>query len=206
MRPFVRSVLVATLSTLIGIPAVAQVIRLPGTEVGGLGGAAGTIHLLSQDPVLHISPGVSLEPSQTFSGPKIQDYQLPQNATPDEGATQVLVSPPVVWPIRSPLTTAVARTADGGECELSPAEKEPCSGPYCLLTCAAGSCGEKESTSCEFVIDCAAEIAAEIVTGDQQCEDAAIEVTTLSTQSGEAKVEIVRLPSGTTCKPPPCVH
>ena len=77
---------------------------------------------------------------------------------------------------------------------------------YCLLSCAAGRCGEQASTSCEFVLDCAAELTAELASGDHQCEDSSIEISTLDTQGGEAKVEIARLPTGTSCKPSPCVR
>ena len=167
-------------------------------------GAAGTIQLLNQTPGLELNPGVSLRPSPSFSTPPLQ--QPPEIVAPAEAPAETAAVPPQAPPVRVPLMSAVARTADGGQCELTGAERARCSGPDCRLSCAAGSCGEQESTSCEFVLDCAAELTAELANGDEQCEDSSIEISTLNTPGGEAKVEIVRLPTGASCKPPPCVR
>ncbi len=177
-----------------------------GASVGGLlgAGAAGTLQLPSQSPSLKLDPGVSLQPSQSFSAPSLE--QPPSVGPPLEAPTESAAVPPPSPLVRAPLLSAVARTADGGQCELTDAERAPCSGADCHLSCAAGGCGEQESISCEFVLDCAAELTAELASGDQQCEDSSIEISMLNTQGGEAKVEIVRLPTGSSCKPPPCVR
>ncbi len=188
--------------------AFGQRVLMPGAGagVGGLlgAGAAGTLQLPSQSPSLKLDPGVSLQPSQSFSAPSLE--QLPSVGAPTEAPTESAAVPLPSALVRAPLLSAVARTADGGQCELTDAERAPCSGADCHLSCAAGGCGEQESTSCEFVLDCAAELTAELASGDQQCEDSSIEISTLNTQGGEAKVEIVRLPTGSSCKPPPCVR
>lgn len=208
MRRLPTLLLLAIVLTAGAQSAFGQRFVMPGAgaDVGGLlgAGAAGTLQLPSQPPSLKLDPGLSLQPSQSFSAPPLE--QPPSFGAPTEAPAESATVPPPTPLARVPLLSAVARTADGGQCELTDAERAPCSGADCHLSCAAGGCGEQESTSCEFVLDCAAELTAELASGDQQCEDSSIEISTLKTQAGEAKVEIVRLPTGSSCKPPPCVR
>ena len=208
MRSFAALLLVAILFPASTQLAFAQRVVLPGegAGVGGVlgAGAIGTIQLPSQTPSLKLDPGVSPFPSQSFS-PPVQE-QSKSIVAPAEAPAETAAVPSPAMPARAPLMSAIARTADGGQCELTDAERAPCSGPDCHLSCAAGGCGEQESTSCEFVLDCAAELTVEITSDDHQCEDSSIEISKLDTHDGEVKVQIVRLPTGTSCKPPPCVR
>ena len=206
LRTLPALLLVAILFPAGAQPAFAQRMTLPGAGVGGAsgGGAVGTIQLPSQTPSLKLDLGVSLLPSQSPSPPASQEP--PSVVAPAETPAETAAIPLTAPLFRAPLMSAVARTANGGQCEMTDAERTPCSGPDCLLSCAAGGCGEQESTSCEFVLDCATELTAELASGDHQCEDSSIKIGMFDTQGGEVKVEIVRLPTGTSCKPPPCVR
>ena len=75
-----------------------------------------------------------------------------------------------------------------------------------MLSCAADACPEQQSASCEFAIDCAAEIVSVVASGDQQCDEAYIESSTRTTDAGLVKVNVIRIPAGESCKPPPCAN
>jgi hypothetical protein len=108
---------------------------------------------------------------------------------------------------RPPLAWAYGWTADKADkCDISDAARKSCSGPDCLLSCLADSCHGQESASCEFTIDCAAEITADLVAGDQLCDPKSIEHRTFQTdRDGLVTINVIKIAVGESCKPPPCV-
>jgi hypothetical protein len=107
---------------------------------------------------------------------------------------------------QGPLLSATGRSGDGGnECDMSEAARETCNGPACLLSCLSDACPNQTNEACEFVIDCAKEITADLVSDDKQCEDETIERTNVSNANGYFGVNIVHLKVGERCKPPPCM-
>jgi hypothetical protein len=183
-----------------------QVESIPGAPSGGIGaaGAAGSIG------------GATLpSPPQGLStnSLSVPDLRVPNISAPQGTATAPAASPaepnaePAAQasPPRAPLVSAFGKTEDeSGRCEITSSARESCSGPDCLLSCAADTCPGQENATCEFVIDCAAEIVSDIASGDQQCDDATIEHTTVGNDGIAIAVSIVRLPAGQSCEPPPC--
>ena len=216
MPPFGRAVWIVCLLTFHGAPALAQVRGL-GEVGGGIGSAAGAGAVVTMPTIPNLNTnlgtiqGLSAPPQiQTLSAPPAA--AAPARAAPaaSEGQSQPVVAATPATPepapaARLPLLWASGWTADSAtRCDMSDAARETCSGPDCKLSCAANVCPGQENGYCEFVIDCAAEIISDIATGDQPCDEASIEETTVSTDSGMVRVNIIHIAAGESCKPPPC--
>ena len=199
-RAFVLFVLLQQMATF----SNAQVRGLG--EVGGGLGSAVTAGVVITTPTMpSFNTNTDLKSLQDFSPPPIAGTATPAPATPLGAAS---IAPAQATPLlHAPLLSAYARTEDEStHCDISAASRQACDGPNCLLSCAVDVCPNQESTSCEFMIDCAAEIASEVISGDQQCDESTIEHTTVSTDNGVVKVNTVRIAAGTSCKPPPCLN
>jgi hypothetical protein len=133
--------------------------------------------------------------------------QEPAPAVSDETtATMTTPESPPAAAHQGPLLSATGRAGEGGnECNMSEAARETCDGPGCILSCASDACPNQKNETCEFVIDCAQEITADLVSDDKQCEDQTIEQTSISNANGLVEVNIVHLKVGERCKPPPCM-
>jgi hypothetical protein len=143
-------------------------------------------------------------PSQPVEQPP-STAQTPPDTTPTTPSVDTTPTDQQTTVKQSPLLWAYGWTADqASKCDISDAVRQSCSGPNCLLSCLADACPGQENATCEFVIDCAAEITADVVAGDQQCDQQSIEYTTVQSEGGPVTVNVVKIAAGESCKPPPC--
>lgn len=208
MSKYVRASLAMLSVLLISLmPAVAQEVfrsepTPPMTGQGGTIGAGG-LGPSQSAPDLH----------STLSGPMSAPRVSSPNLEAPRAAAPALSSPAAggtasqSTPQPSPLLLSAHSSGDGGggECDITAAARQSCSGAGCLLSCPSDACAGQESDKCEFVIDCVAEIAADVASDDQQCDEQYIEHTTYENGGNATPVTIVRIPVGQTCKPPPCM-
>ena len=216
-----RALLVVAAISVIAAPCHAQVRGLDGA--GGSIGAAGAVVTIPVIP--NLNTNLSLPP--TLSAPVIMAPAPsaaaapaipaePTTAAPPIGpapaevpaeATMTTLAPDPVPTPPEPLLWARGWTADqASRCDMSDAARQTCSGPDCLLSCSADVCPGQQSANCEFAIDCSAEITAELVSGDQQCDEQSVERTEDSSDRGVITVSVIRLAAGESCRPPPCVN
>ncbi|RUP10465.1 hypothetical protein [Hyphomicrobium sp.] len=201
-------VIVATLGlVLLGAAlAIAQeAVRIeppPSAGLGGIGGAGGVVTSpgqLTTSPMLSApSPAPSIEaPNVNASPSAAAPAPSPANGENDnQDAPQA----------NSPLLAAhSSANGNSGECDITDAAHQTCSGEDCLLSCPSDVCPGQESDKCEFVIDCLAEITADATSDDQQCDEQFVEHSTFERDGTTMPVTVIRIPAGQQCKPPPCV-
>ncbi len=182
------------------LQSLAQEVRVtpPAGEVGGVGGAAAAGTLSNS-----IAPNLTPTLQAPTSAPLPSPDQTPFNPTTNPG---VEAASPTPNETRPPLLWAKSSTEkDDGECDIADAVRPGCSGPECHLSCSPDACPGHETTKCEFALDCAAEIAADLASGDHQCDEQYLEHTTVEVEGNSTPITIVRIPVGEECKPPPCM-
>ncbi|MBS0240476.1 MAG: hypothetical protein JSR89_18840 [Proteobacteria bacterium] len=201
-------VIVATLGMMLLGAALAiaqEAVRIgppPSAGLGGIGGAGAVVTgpgQLTTSPTLSApSPAPSIETPNVNTSPSAT-IPAPLSAN-GENDNQVAPS------TNSPLLAAhSSANGNSGECDITDAARQTCSGDDCLLSCPSDICPSQESDKCEFVIDCAAEIAADATSDDQQCDEQVVEHSTVERDGKTMPVTVIRIPAGQQCKPPPCV-
>ena len=196
--------MLAVLAVSAGMATAQEAVRIePPPPTTGPGGAGGVVTTPSP---LNLNSTLSPPPSAPrTSSPNLGDAAA--TAPPPSSATSGETGNESVPPTNSLLLSAHGLTGNsGGECDITDAARQTCSGEDCLLSCPSDVCPGQESEKCEFVIDCVAEITADAVSDDEQCDEQYVEHSTFDKDGKTTPVTIIRVPVGKTCKPPPCMN
>jgi hypothetical protein len=198
----VGAAMLAVLAVGAGMATAQEAVRVePLPPTTGLGSAGGVV---TNPSPLNLNSTLSPPPSAPpASSPNLGDAAA--TAPPPSSATSGETGNESAPATNSPLLSARSLTGNsGGECDITDAARQTCSGEDCLLSCPSDVCPGQESEKCEFVIDCVAEITADAVSDDEQCEEQYVEHSTFENNGKTMPVTIIRVPVGKTCKPPPC--
>ncbi len=198
----VGAAMLAVLAMSAGLGTAQEAIRIeplpPTTGLSGAGGVVTNPSPLNLNSTLSPPPSAPPALSPNLGG-------AAATAPPLSSATSGETGDESAPAMNSLLLSAHSLTGNsGGECDITDAARQTCSGEDCLLSCPSDACPNQESEKCEFVIDCVAEIAADAASDDQQCDEQYIEHSTIESEGKSEPVTIIRIPVGQTCKPPPC--
>jgi hypothetical protein len=202
-----RVALGGVLLALLATPLLAQ-YKAPAPGIGAAPIITPNIGPALTAPTLKATP---LPPSVTVtpSAPNLSMPTAPSVAAPAAPAAAAAPSaalrPAPMQAGRRLLKVAAWGGRSAGSCDITERLRGSwCVGNRCRLACPSNPCGGEES-GCQFILECATEIVANIAMGEQPCRDVQVLAVTSGSAGGQTVRQQVSVRAGTQCDPPPCM-